>query len=155
MRASVSDHREPDAVDPLRYTVGHEEEDGMCNVCSASRWRFPGNAAAGALGVAATSARGGLGAALLGRETVAGVPAEVPNLGPRVSIVSAKSEMLTHLGTQPIGEGLGQFIAPHGIAVDSCGDIYVAEVSNTCWPILYGKNPDHELRTLQKLVKVN
>jgi hypothetical protein len=63
--------------------------------------------------------------------------------------------MLAHLGTQPVGEGLGQFIAPHGIAVDSHGDIYVAEVSNTYWPVLYGKQPDHELRTLQKLVKVD
>jgi NHL repeat len=29
------------------------------------------------------------------------------------------------------GRGPGQFIAPHGIAVDSSGDIYVAEVANT------------------------
>ena len=29
------------------------------------------------------------------------------------------------------GEGPGQFIAPHGIAVDSRGDLYVAEVSFT------------------------
>lgn len=91
----------------------------------------------------------------LGPESVATLTAGVPNLGPRVSIVSAKGETLAHLGTQPIGEGLGQFIAPHGIAMDSRGDIYVAEVSNIYWSVLYGKKPDHELRTLQKLVKVN
>ena len=91
----------------------------------------------------------------LGPETVATLTKGVPNLGPRLSIVSAKGQLLTHLGTQPIGEGPGQFIAPHGIAVDSRGDIYVAEVSNTYWAILYGKKPDHELRCLQKLVRLS
>ena len=55
----------------------------------------------------------------------------------------------------PLGEGPGQFIAPHGIAVDSSGDLYVAEVSNTYWPVLFGKRPDHELRCFQKLVRVS
>jgi DNA-binding beta-propeller fold protein YncE len=91
----------------------------------------------------------------LGPETVATLTRGVPNLGPRLSIVSAKGEILAHLGREPIGEGVGQFIAPHGIAVDSRGDIYVAEVANTYWPILFGKKPDHELRCLQKLVKVS
>ena len=90
----------------------------------------------------------------LGPESVATLTQGVPNIGPRVSIVSNKGEVLAHLGTQPIGEGVGQFIAPHGIAVDSRGDIYVAEVSNTYWAILYGKKPDHELRSFQKLVKM-
>jgi DNA-binding beta-propeller fold protein YncE len=91
----------------------------------------------------------------LGPETVATLTRGVPNLGPRLSIVSAAGELLARLGRAPIGEGVGQFIAPHGIAVDSRGDIYVAEVSNTYWPILYGQKPDHELRSLQKLVKVS
>jgi hypothetical protein len=51
--------------------------------------------------------------------------------------------------------GPGEFIAPHGVAVDSRGDIYVAEVSNTYWPQLFGKKPDHELRSLQKLARVS
>jgi DNA-binding beta-propeller fold protein YncE len=91
----------------------------------------------------------------LGPESVATLTQGVPNVGPRVSIVSPKGEVLAHLGTQPIGEGVGQFIAPHGIAVDSRGDIYVAEVSNTYWAILYGKKPDHELRSFQKLAKLS
>jgi DNA-binding beta-propeller fold protein YncE len=91
----------------------------------------------------------------LGPETVASLTKGVPNLGPRLSVVSAKGEILAHLGTQPIGEGLGQFIAPHGVATDSRGDIYVAEVANTYWPILFGVKPDHELRSLQKLVRVS
>jgi hypothetical protein len=32
-------------------------------------------------------------------------------------------------GLSRSGEGLGQFIAPHGIALDSRADIYVAEVA--------------------------
>lgn len=91
----------------------------------------------------------------LGPETVATLTRGVPNLGPRVSLMSAHGEVLAHLGTQPLGEAAGQFIAPHGIAVDSHGDIYVAEVSNTYWPQLFGRKPDHELRSLQKLVRVD
>jgi hypothetical protein len=87
----------------------------------------------------------------LGPETVATLTSEVPNLGPRASLRSAKGEVLSPLGTQPLGEGPGPFIAPHGISVDSRGDIYVAEVSNTYWPQLFGKKPDHELRSVQKL----
>jgi hypothetical protein len=91
----------------------------------------------------------------LGPETAGTMMKDVPNLGPRVSIVSAQGDVLAHLGTRSAGEEPGQFIAPHGIAVDSRGDIYVAEVANTYWPFLFGNKPDHELRCLQKLVKVD
>ena len=69
--------------------------------------------------------------------------------------MSAKGEVLAHLGTQPLGEGPGRFIAPHGVAVDCRSDIYVAEVSNTYWPQLFGKKPDHELSSLQKPARVS
>jgi DNA-binding beta-propeller fold protein YncE len=80
----------------------------------------------------------------------------VPNCGPRVSVYNAKGELLARLGDLRMGEGPGQFIAPHGLAVDSRGDIYVGEVSNTVystrgWPI----NPMRRIRSLQKLAKVN
>ncbi|MEX2617040.1 MAG: peptidyl-alpha-hydroxyglycine alpha-amidating lyase family protein [Alphaproteobacteria bacterium] len=55
----------------------------------------------------------------------------MPNIGPRVSIVTSKGETLARLGVQPGGYGAGQFIAPHGLAVDRHGDIYVGEVSFT------------------------
>ena len=79
------------------------------------------------------------------------VNVDVPNIGPRVSIYSAKGELLARLGQRPAGLEPGQFISPHGLAVDSRGDIYVGEVSFTNWsrrgPIPAG------LRSLQKLVK--
>ena len=80
------------------------------------------------------------------------VNAQMPNIGPRVSIYSGKGELLARLGHRPAGLELGQFISPHGLAVDSRGDIYVGEVSFTNWgrrgPIPPG------LRSLQKLVRV-
>ncbi len=92
----------------------------------------------------------------LAPDNVATFSRDVPNLGPRVTIVDArKGEILAYVGTQPLGEGPGQFIAPHGIALDSHGDIYVAEVSTTFWRGTFGNKPDHELRSLQKLVRVN
>ena len=74
-----------------------------------------------------------------------------PGLGPRLSIYTLKGEVLDRLGDIGPGEAPGQFIAPHGVAVDSRGDIYVAEVSWTHT----GRNldPPRELKSLQKLVK--
>ena len=81
-----------------------------------------------------------------------GVNIDMPNIGPRVSIYSREGERLARLGERPAGLEPGQFISPHGLAVDSRGDIYVGEVSFTNWgrrgPVPPG------LRSLQKLVKV-
>ena len=57
--------------------------------------------------------------------------AEARQLGSRVSIYNLKGEVLARLGDQPPGEAPGQFISPHGISIDSHGDIYVGEVSWT------------------------
>ena len=79
----------------------------------------------------------------------------MPNIGPRVSIYSHKGELLARLGQRPAGLELGQFISPHGLAVDSRGDIYVGEVSFTNWgQSLQGQGHPPGLRSLQKLVKV-
>jgi DNA-binding beta-propeller fold protein YncE len=81
---------------------------------------------------------------------------DIPNLGPRISITDAKGRVLVRLGHMHAGEAVGQFIAPHGLAVDSRGDIYVGEVSNTFWPQFKAPlDPPRELRCLQKLVKVS
>ncbi len=80
----------------------------------------------------------------------------MPNLGPRLSIVTSKGELVARLGGE---DGLvnepGKFMAPHGLAVDSRGDIYVGEVSYTNWPASFGDEPVPKLlHTLKKLEKV-
>ena len=82
---------------------------------------------------------------------------ELPNCGPRVSIYTHDGQLLARLGHAHAGLNPGQFISPHGIAVDSRGDIYVGEVSFTNWGRRVrakGEELPLGLRSLQKLVKV-
>ena len=61
-----------------------------------------------------------------------------PNLGPRVSVLDHKGNLLARLGKEPLaGTDPGQFLSPHGLAVDSRGDLYVGEVAVTAWPSLF------------------
>ncbi len=80
------------------------------------------------------------------------VNADFPNLGACVSIHDLTGRRLARLGAPHAGEEAGQFTAPHGIAVDSHGDIYVGEVS---WSA-YGRrlDPPREARSFRKLVRV-
>src|SRR5215204_5987560 len=64
----------------------------------------------------------------------AAVSRDIPNLGPRVSIVDHQGKLIGRFGETPAGIELGKFLAPHGLAVDSRGDVYVGEVSWTAWP---------------------
>ncbi len=78
----------------------------------------------------------------------------VPNLGPRISIVDARGRVVARIATDGAGLGLGQFIAPHGMAVDSRGDLYVGEVAQAAWPEVFPDRPvPPTLRTLRKLVR--
>jgi DNA-binding beta-propeller fold protein YncE len=83
----------------------------------------------------------------------AGLPvnATYPNLGACVTIHDLSGRRLARLGDMRRGEGPGQFLAPHGVGVDSRGDIYVGEVSWT----EYGskQDPPREVRSLRKLVR--
>lgn len=90
----------------------------------------------------------------LGPEAVGSYMAGIPNVGPRLSVLSSDGKFLALLGTEPLGEAPNQFIAPHSIAVDSRGDIYVGEVANTYWGILFGSPAPHALRSLRKLVRL-
>jgi hypothetical protein len=81
----------------------------------------------------------------------------MPNIGPRLAIVDPKGKTLARLGGEA-GPGLetGKFIAPHGLAVDSRGDIYVGEVSYTEYPRAFPDTPvKFRMRSLQKLEKIN
>jgi DNA-binding beta-propeller fold protein YncE len=79
---------------------------------------------------------------------------DFPNLGPRLSIMTTQGRLVARIGDIGFGTTPDRFIAPHGIAVDSRGDIYVGEVANAAWPSCY---PDIEappdLRTFRKLSK--
>lgn len=78
---------------------------------------------------------------------------DYPNLGACVSIHDLSGKQLARLGDAHYGEGPGQFTTPHGLAVDSKGDIYVAEVSYAG----YGNrlDPPRTARCFRKLVKVD
>ena len=81
------------------------------------------------------------------------VNADYPNIGGCVTIHNLNGHRLARLGDVWRGEGPGQFISPHGIAIDSHGDIYVGEVSFAA----YGQHlsPPREVRSFRKLVKVH
>jgi len=87
---------------------------------------------------------GELGAAI-------GANAEGRKLGPRVSIYNIRGQLLARLGGEGEAETPGRFIAPHGVCIDSHGDIYVGEVS---WTHTGSRlNPPREIRSLQKLAR--
>ena len=69
-----------------------------------------------------------------------------------MTLMDTKGAVLARVGHESYGEQTGRFYSPHGIAVDSKGDIYVAEVS---WSD-YGQylHPVGDLRSMQKLVRV-
>jgi DNA-binding beta-propeller fold protein YncE len=76
-----------------------------------------------------------------------------PNLGPRLTVLDAKGELLAHLSAG--SAGIGRFIAPHGIAIDSQGDVYIGEVNYTAWPIVFpGSECPRTIPTLHKLRRV-
>jgi len=75
----------------------------------------------------------------------------VPNIGARVSVLSIKGDLVERIGGPFAGEKPGEFVAPHGCAVDSRGDLYVAEVSWTA--VGKNENPPREIRSLQKFTR--
>ena len=75
----------------------------------------------------------------------------MPNLGPRLSILDNTGKRIARIGGLHASLEVGHFLAPHGICVDSRGDIYVGEVGWTNWTTSF---PDRarpaEIRCLQK-----
>ena len=67
-----------------------------------------------------------------------------------------KLSLLVAGGKEGPGLEPGKFIAPHGLALDSKGDIYVGEVSYTNWKTSFPDTPmPPVIRLLQKLERVN
>ena len=81
-----------------------------------------------------------------------GLVQDCPGYGHRISIYSPAGVLLGRFGDAEEGETPGKFIAPHGIAVDSHGDIYVGEVSYTIRGA--AMTPPRELRSLCKVRRV-
>jgi DNA-binding beta-propeller fold protein YncE len=80
---------------------------------------------------------------------------DYPNLGPRLSIVDNDGKLLARIGGMHPGLGPKDFLGPHGLAVDSRGDLYVGEVSYAQWPFYWpDKSPPDDLRCLRKLRKI-
>ena len=82
------------------------------------------------------------------------VNSEVPNIGPRISVISAGGDRVARIGHLGCGLDVGQFMAPHGIALDSRENIYVGEVAWT-QAMVMRQEPAGSVRSLQKLVKVD
>jgi len=79
----------------------------------------------------------------------------MPNLGPRVSIVDNTGKRIGRIGGLHAGLGPTEFMALHGLSVDSHGDLYVGEVSWTNWPQTFPEKPiPDDLRSLHKFRRV-
>jgi DNA-binding beta-propeller fold protein YncE len=79
-----------------------------------------------------------------------------PNLGPRLVILDSQGNALARLSAGPPALGPGRFIAPHGIAVDSHGNVYVGEVSRSAWCWVFPSIPRPAIiPSLHKLRRVS
>ena len=74
----------------------------------------------------------------------------VRNLGNCVSILSPDGKVIEKLGDELPGPNPNQFVAPHGIAVDSKGSVYVAEVAWSEWYSRQDPTPVGEVRSVRK-----
>jgi len=77
---------------------------------------------------------------------------DCPTVGHRINVFNRQGERLERIGDPMLGDGPDQFIAPHGIGVDSEGNLYVGEVSYTVW----GRSltPPQTFRCFRKLKKI-
>ena len=77
----------------------------------------------------------------------------VRRLGCRVRVFDRDFKEITRFGGEHRGEGVDQFLAPHGMAVDSAGSVYVAEVSYTSYGSM--QTPPREVVSLRKWKRVS
>jgi DNA-binding beta-propeller fold protein YncE len=75
-----------------------------------------------------------------------------PALGHRLNVFGHDGRHLARLGDPALGDGPTQFIAPHGMAVDSHGNLYVGEVSHT----VYGRrfDPPRTYKAFRRLTRL-
>ena len=73
-------------------------------------------------------------------------------IGHRLTVLDPSGKVLARYGDPEEGSEPGQFIAPHGLGVDSHGNVYVGEVSYTIRGRLL--DPPRELKSLTRLERV-
>jgi sugar lactone lactonase YvrE len=67
---------------------------------------------------------------------------DMPNIGPRVSILDCKGNLLGRFGHLRTGEGgPAHFLGLHAITVDSAGVIYVADLADQTWGRMHPDGP--------------
>ncbi len=78
-----------------------------------------------------------------------------PNLGPRVMILDNDGRLINRLGQEKPGTTPGAFVAPHSVALDSQGDLYVGEVIANDWAAVFpGTERPEKLRRMQKFKRI-
>jgi hypothetical protein len=78
-----------------------------------------------------------------------------PNLGPRVMILDNDGRLINRLGKEKPGTTPGAFVAPHSVALDSTGDLYVGEVIANDWAAVFpGTERPEKLRRMQKFKRI-
>ncbi len=83
--------------------------------------------------------RGGDAAFYVGEMGPPPVQDGVRNLGNKVIVLDETGAEIQSFGASLPGQGADQFLGPHGMAIDSEGSVYVAEVS---WTFYYSKRPN-------------
>jgi sugar lactone lactonase YvrE len=76
--------------------------------------------------------------------------ADCTEVGHRIDIFTKHGRLVSRLGSKVEGDGAGEFIAPHGICVDSQGNVIVGEVSFT----EKGRRIERVFTSLRRLKKV-
>jgi DNA-binding beta-propeller fold protein YncE len=77
-----------------------------------------------------------------------------PRQGPRITILTRQGDIADQVGGERPGTAPTQFIAPHGIAVDSGGNIFLGEVAHAAWGHYFPHQPcPPVITTFRKLAK--
>jgi DNA-binding beta-propeller fold protein YncE len=84
------------------------------------------------------------------------INAGAPNIGPRISILTSEGKFVTRFNAQANPGGPPTpFAIPHALAVDSHGDVYIADLAQQGWSKRYPNLPeDPAFESLKKLVRV-
>lgn len=75
--------------------------------------------------------------------------------GPRISVLGRNGQMAARLGGCRPGLSPAGFFAPHGIAVDSLGNIFLGEVTAATWGLYFPDQPlPDKIKTFRKLTRI-